>query len=167
MKFFKISLALQMAIGTLLGILCGLIFGDFCKVFDPYGKAYIMVLKITAVPYLIGAIIHGVGQLNSSQAKLILKKGIIFIGIALFINISMIYLTYYVFPLPKAAPLVGYVSGNITPINFADLLIPENIFYDLSNNIIPSIAIFSLLIGMSLMFLKEKQTLHWNIRMQK
>lgn len=159
MKFFKISLTLQMAIATVLGILCGLTFGDFCKVLAPYGQAYIMILKITAVPYLIGAIIHGVGQLSPSQAKMILKKGILFIGIALTINICMIYLTYYVFPLPKTAPLVGYVAGNVPSINFAELLIPENIFYDLSNNIIPSIVIFSLLTGISLMYLKEKSTL--------
>jgi Na+/H+-dicarboxylate symporter len=127
-------------------------------VFEPYGQAYIMILKITAVPYLIGAIIHGVGQLSPSQAKLILKKGVLFIGIALFINISMIYLTYSAFPLPKTAPLVGYVAGNVASINFAELLIPENIFYDLSNNIIPSVVIFSLLTGISLMYLKEKQT---------
>ena len=158
MKFFRISLAFQMAIATILGILCGLIFGDWCQVFAPYGQAYIMILKITAVPYLIGAIIHGVGQLAPSQARMILKKGILFIAIALSINISMIYLTYYVFPLPQTAPLVGYIAGNIPSINFAELLIPENIFYDLSNNIIPSIVIFSLLTGISLMYLKEKQT---------
>jgi Na+/H+-dicarboxylate symporter len=164
MKFFKISLALQMAIATILGILCGLIFGDLCDVFAPYGKAYIMILKITAVPYLIGAIIHGVGQLSPSQAKEILKKGIVFIGIVLVINISMIYLTYYLFPLPKTAPLVGYVAGNVPSINFAELLIPENIFYALSNNIIPAIVIFSLLTGISLMYLKEKSTLMFSLQ---
>ncbi len=148
-----------MAIATLLGLLVGLVFGDLCNVFAPYGQAYIMILKITAVPYLIGAIIHGVGQLSPSQAKMILKRGIIFIGIVLFINIMMIYLTYYVFPLPKTAPLIGYVAGNVPSINFAELLIPENIFYALSNNIIPSIVIFSLLTGISLMYLKEKATL--------
>lgn len=158
------SLALQMALATILGILCGLIFGDVCDVFAPYGKAYIMILKITAVPYLIGAIIHGVGQLSPSQAKEILKKGTVFIGIVLFINISMIYLTYYLFPLPKTAPLVGYVAGNIPSINFAELLIPENIFYALSNNIIPSIVIFSLLTGISLMYLKEKSTLMFSLQ---
>ncbi|MBX9922563.1 MAG: cation:dicarboxylase symporter family transporter [Rhabdochlamydiaceae bacterium] len=156
MKFFRISLALQMAIATVLGILCGLIFGDLCEALAPYGKAYIMILKVTAVPYLIGAIIHGVGQLSSSQAKMILKKGILFIGITLAINISMIYLTYYVYPQPKTAPLVGYIAGNVPSIQFSELLIPENIFYDLANNIIPSIVIFSLLIGIALMYLKEK-----------
>ena len=66
------SLTLQMAIATVLGILCGLFFGDLCDIFSPYASAYIMLLKITAVPYLIGAIIHGVGQLSSYQAKQIL-----------------------------------------------------------------------------------------------
>jgi Na+/H+-dicarboxylate symporter/ABC-type amino acid transport substrate-binding protein len=158
MKFFRISLAFQMAIATLLGLLCGLIFGDLCEGLAPYGKAYIMILKITAVPYLIGAIIHGVGLLSPSQAKLILKKGILFIGIAIGINICMIYATYFLFPLPQTAPLVGYVAGNVPAIDFAALLIPENIFYDLSNNIIPSVVIFSVLTGISLMYLKEKQT---------
>lgn len=159
MKFFKISLAFQMAIATILGLLCGLVFGDFCEVLAPYGQAYIMILKVTAVPYLIGAIIHGVGLLSASQAKMILKKGILFIGITFTINICMIYSAYFLFPLPQTSPLVGYVAGNIPPINFAELLIPENIFYDLSNNIIPSVVIFSLLTGISLMYLKEKQTL--------
>jgi Na+/H+-dicarboxylate symporter len=159
MRFFKISLAFQMAIATVLGILCGLFFGDYCQVFAPYTSAYIMLLKITAVPYLIGAIMHGVGQLSITQAKMILKKGIMFIGLAWLINITMIYLTYFAFPVPKTTQLGGYVSGNIPPINFAELLIPDNIFNDLTNNIIPAIVIFSLLIGIALMHLKEKTTI--------
>ncbi len=158
MSFFKISLALQMAIATCLGILCGLFFGDLCDVLAPYAAAYIMMLKITAVPYLIGALMHGVGLLTVSQAKLILKKGIMFIGLAWFVNIAMIYLVYFTFPQPQAPQLGGYVAGNIPPINFAELLIPDNIFYDLSNNVIPAIVIFSLLIGIALMHLKEKST---------
>ena len=68
-----------MAIATFLGILCGLFFGDLCSIFAPLGQAYIMLLKATAIPYLIVAIIHGIGQLSSFQAKQILKKGIFFI----------------------------------------------------------------------------------------
>ncbi|MBS0627349.1 MAG: cation:dicarboxylase symporter family transporter, partial [Verrucomicrobia bacterium] len=81
MRIFKTSLALQMAIATLLGLMCGLILGDLCEAFTPYAQAYIMILKITAIPYLMGAIIHGVGQLSVSQSKMILRKGIIFLGL--------------------------------------------------------------------------------------
>lgn len=41
-------------------------------------------------------------------------------------------------------------------MNFADLLIPDNIFYDLANNVVPAVVIFSLLIGIALMYLKDK-----------
>jgi Na+/H+-dicarboxylate symporter/ABC-type amino acid transport substrate-binding protein len=159
MRLFKISLTFQMAIATVLGILVGLFFGDLCDVFAPYSSAYIMLLKVTAVPYLIGAIIHGVGQLSVYQAKQILKRGLIFISVAWAINILMVYGITYLFPRSKSTQLGGYVSGEIPQLNFAELLIPENIFYALSNNIVPAIVIFSLLIGMALMFLKEKDVL--------
>ncbi len=159
MSLFKMSLTLQMAIATVLGILCGLFFGDLCNVFSPYASAYVMLLKVTAVPYLIGAIIHGVGQLSSYQAKQILKRGLIFISMAWAINILMIYGITYLFPHPKSTQLGGYVTGEVPQLNFADLLIPDNIFYDLANNIVPAIVIFSLLIGIALMFLKEKDVM--------
>ncbi len=148
-----------MAIATVLGILFGLFFGDLCEVFAPYSAAYIMVLKVTAVPYLIGAIIHGIGQLSAYQAKQILKRGIAFISLAWLINILMIYAIAYLFPHPKSTQLGGYVSGDVPQLNFAELLIPENIFYALTNNIIPAIVIFSLLVGIALMFLKEKEVM--------
>ncbi len=159
MGLFKLSLTLQMAIATALGVLCGFFFGDLCEVFNTWASAYIMLLKVTAIPYLIAAIIHGVGQLSLNQAKLIMKRGTFFIGLAWSINICIIYLINYVFPRSESTQVSGYVSTETPHLNFAELLIPDNIFYDLSNNIIPAIVIFSLLIGIALMYLKEKQTL--------
>ena len=157
MRLFRMSLALQMGIGTFLGIFCGLFFGDLCNIFSPYASAYIMLLKITAVPYLIVAIIHGVGQLSVFQAKMILKRGVLFISLAWCVNILMVYGIRYLFPLPKTSQMGGYVSTETPQLNFAQLLIPDNIFYDLSHNIVPAIVIFSLLIGIALMHLKENQ----------
>ncbi len=157
MRLFRMSLALQMGIATFLGIFCGLFFGDLCNIFSPYASAYIMLLKITAVPYLIVAIIHGVGQLSVFQAKMILKRGVLFISLAWCVNILMVYGIRYLFPLPKTSQMGGYVSTETPQLNFAQLLIPDNIFYDLSHNIVPAIVIFSLLIGIALMHLKENQ----------
>ena len=130
-----------------------------CSVFAPWADAYIMILKVTAIPYLIVAIVHGVGLLKSSQAKQILKKGLIFIGLAILINISIIYLIKWVFPKPHGASLTGHVLKDVPALNFAELLIPDNVFYDLSNNIVPAVVVFSLLIGISLMSLADKQTI--------
>lgn len=160
MALLKMSLSLQMAIATVLGILCGLFFGDLCAVFSPWASAYIMLLKVTAIPYLIGAIMLGVGKLTHSQAKDILKKGVVFIGIAWVLNIIGIYLIAYSFPQVKGVQHASYISTSHPPsLNFAEILIPENIFYSLANNIIPAVVVFSLLIGIALMHLKEKQSM--------
>jgi len=162
MRLFKMSLTFQMAIATVLGILVGLFLGDICEFFSPWASAYIMILKITAVPYLIVAIMHGVGQLGISQGKNILKKGIFFICLAWAINLAVIYLINGTFPQGKSTSLGGYVSTEPSNLNFAELLIPDNIFYDLSTNIVPAVVIFSLLIGIALMHIKEKQTImYW------
>lgn len=153
------SLALQMAIATLLGVLSGLFFGELCQIFAPWGNAYIMLLKVTTIPYLFVAIIQGIGQLSSGQAKQILKKGVFFIGLAWAINITMIYLTVFLFPASKGLGTNSYISNEPTSINFAELLIPENIFYALSNNIVPAVVIFSLLLGIAMMHLREKQAM--------
>lgn len=148
-----------MAIATLLGILTGLFFGDLCDIFAPYANAYIMILKVTAVPYLIFTIVHGIGQLQKEQAKLILKRGFLFIALALAINIGMIYFVYFLFPSTPGAKPTGYISLEPPHLNFAELLIPENIFYALSNNIIPAIVVFSLIFGIALMLLKSERVL--------
>lgn len=159
MRLFKISLAFQMAIATVFGILFGLFLGDLCDVFASYASAYIKLLKVTAIPYLIVAIIHGVGQLSSSQGKLIVKRGIFFISLAWSINILMIYTVSNLFPRSSGSQLSGYISSDTPHLNFAELLIPDNIFYDLTNNIVPAIVIFSLLIGIALIHLKEKEVI--------
>ena len=57
---FRLSLTIQMIIATLLGIFIGLFLGELCHVFSPWENAYIMILKITTIPYLICAVMHGV-----------------------------------------------------------------------------------------------------------
>jgi proton glutamate symport protein len=157
MNLFRSSLALQMAIATLLGIFVGLFFGELCSGLKGWANAYIMILKVTAVPYLIVAIMHGLGLMNHEQGKQILKKGFLFVILAWIINILTIYVMAFLFPLAKGARQASFVSVKTTSINFAELLIPDNIFYDLANNIIPAVVVFSLFIGLSLMHIKEKK----------
>ena len=158
MNQLRLSFPLQMALGTLLGVALGLFLGERCASLAPFASAYVKILKMTAIPYLIVAIIQGVALLNRAQGIQILKKGSFFIALALLINIGMIYIINWSFPIPEGTYQTGYVRNEVTPLDLSTILIPENIFYDLSNNIIPAIVVFSLLIGISLMYLGDKQT---------
>lgn len=155
--FFKSSLSFQMLIAAMLGIILGLFLGDLCSVFAPWENAYIMILKVTTVPYLICAVMHGIGRLGYSTAKTILRKGLIFISCMWAINIISIYLTVYLFPKSEGMTVSSYSNIKPSTINFAELLIPDNIFSALSNNLIPAVVVFGLLIGIALMHIKEKQ----------
>jgi proton glutamate symport protein len=157
MNFFRYSLGIQMVIATFLGVFCGIFLGDLCSVFSPWCTAYIMILKVTTIPYLICAIIHGVGRLASGTAKEILQKGIFFIGGAWAINIAMIYFTVFLFPQTDGVPYASYNPTPSAPINFAAILIPENIFSALSNNIVPAVVVFGILLGIALMHIKDKK----------
>lgn len=158
MRIPRLSFPLQMALGMFLGIFVGLFFGEKTSCLGAWAQAYIMIVKITALPYLIVAIIHGIGLLNESQAWQILKKGSFFISIVLIINISIIYLITWTLPASATGSPQGFVGREIPVLNIAKLLIPENVFYSMANNVVPSIVIFSLLVGIALMQLLDKHT---------
>src|SRR5262249_27456428 len=105
---------------------------------------------------LFCAIILGVGQLHTSQALQILKKGLFFIALAWVINIGMIYCGVFLFSSKGGSSTVNYIANLPISLNFSELLIPENIFYSLSNNVVPAIVIFCLVLGISLMHIREK-----------
>ena len=146
-----------MLIAALAGIFLGIFLGDLCAVFAPWENAYIMILKITTIPYLICAVMHGIGRLDLQTAKNILKKGVIFISCMWAINIIMIYLTVFLFPKSKGITYSSYSETRPASINFAELLIPDNIFTALSHNMIPAVVVFGLLVGISLMHIRDKQ----------
>jgi Na+/H+-dicarboxylate symporter/ABC-type amino acid transport substrate-binding protein len=148
-----------MFIATFLGIGLGILLGDICNIFAPLAKSYVMILKITAVPYLIVAIMRGVGQLLPDQSLNILKKGILVVAGVWIINIMMIFLTSSAFPKASGSRISSYNPKEPHKIDFAELLIPENIFSDLANNIVPSIVVFSLILGIALMHSSSKSSI--------
>jgi len=158
LALFRSSLTLQMILATFLGIFVGLFLGDMCHVFAPWENAYIMILKITTIPYLICAVIHGIGRLATGAAKQILQKGLLFITGIWIINIGIIYMTVHLFPQSQGAVHASYSTLAPSTVNFAALLIPDNIFYALSNNMVPAVVMFGLMLGIALMHLREKQT---------
>lgn len=38
--------------GLIFGVLCGLVFGDYCDYLDVFGQAYVGLLQVTVLPYL-------------------------------------------------------------------------------------------------------------------
>ena len=59
----------RIAAGLLLGILCGLLFGEYCAPLQIIGKAYVGLLQMTVLPYLVFSLTAKMGRLDLNQAK--------------------------------------------------------------------------------------------------
>ena len=54
-KIKTIGLAGWLIIGAILGIAAGVFFGDYCKVLNPIGVGYVMLLQAPIYPLLVSA----------------------------------------------------------------------------------------------------------------
>jgi ABC-type amino acid transport substrate-binding protein len=81
----KFSLSTQIMIGMGLGFGAGIFFGEYCAFLQIIGNAFIKLLQITILPYIIVSMILGIGGLTADQAKLMVKKaGILMLLFILF-----------------------------------------------------------------------------------
>ncbi len=155
----KLSPFKRVIFALILGITSGLFFGEVMGYLEILGTAYIRLLQMTVLPYVLVSIIGGLGRLDSQMASSIGIKAIkVILTIWLAVMITLILL-------PMAYPnweTSGFFSTSLlaetSSFNFIDLYIPSNIFASLANTIVPAVVLFSLLMGISLISVKNKET---------
>lgn len=160
-KFFSnLSPFQRVVIALILGIFTGIFVGEPAGNLEILGNAYIRLLQMTVLPYVVVSIIGGLGVLDAEMAKSIgirAVKVILSMWLAVMLTLLLLPLAY---PNWEAA---GFFSTSLVAepvhLNFLDLYIPSNIFKSLSNTVVPAVVLFSLLMGIALITVKEKTTL--------
>lgn len=154
-----LSLALKVFLSILLGIVIGLVFGPGASFLKPIGDGYVMLMEAAVLPYIASSLIHGVGSLHKEEAKKILRRCSYFLLILWGIAFVFIYAVALLMPNPPVTIYNAEAQTRILSENFFTYLIPKNPFYDLTNNIVPAIAVFGLIVGISLIFIPQKKEL--------
>jgi Na+/H+-dicarboxylate symporter/ABC-type amino acid transport substrate-binding protein len=155
-----VSLATQVLIGVGAGIVAGIFFGEKVAFLKLPGDAFIQLLQMTVLPYVMTSLIVGLGGLSYQQAAALAGKcGLVLLllwGIGLLAVLAM----------PLAFPnwqTASFFSASLIqqtpPFNFLSLYIPANPFYSLSNNIVPAVVVFSVALGVALIGIGDKGTL--------
>lgn len=160
-KFYNnISPFKRVILALILGISTGLIFGEVMGSLEILGTVYIRLLQMTVLPYVLVSIIGGLGRLDSHMAGRIGLKAvrvILMIWLAVMLTLVLLPLAY---PDWETA---GFFSSSLVAetiaFNFVDLYIPANIFSSLANTIVPAVVLFSLLMGVALISVKNKAIL--------
>ena len=73
---FRLSIGTQVLLALVLGLAMGLFFGEHVAFLKDIGKAFILLLQMTVLPYITLSLITGLGQLTYQEVKaLFLKAG--------------------------------------------------------------------------------------------
>ena len=125
-------------IGFGLGIACGLFFGEMAAVFEPIGRAYIRLLQMAVIPYIMVSLVAGLGRLTPSQASRIAVWGGAVLLIILASGMVIVLAAPLAYPDWEAA---SYFSSSLLStaesVDFVSLYISANPFNSLANTVVP------------------------------
>ena len=150
----------QVIIGLCLGIFFGLFFGEDIIVIDNIGKAYIRLLQMSVLPYIVASLISSIGRLSTERAARIGKAG----GLLILILWSIGMLTVVMLPLayPDWQASTFFSTSIVAEGKTFDpvaLYLPANVFSSLANTVVPAVVVFSIVFGIALITVKEKSSL--------
>ncbi len=156
----KFSLGYQVLAAIILALLVGVWLGPNTKYLNPFAETFALSLRMFAIPYILFSVLHGLGSLTPKVAKQLAKKGIVILGVLWALIYALIYLLSLLIPAPLMSPVQ---LDTLAPVSVSQqllgYLVPQNLFYDVTNNAAPSIATFAVLGGIAIMHLSDKEPL--------
>jgi len=154
------SLSSKILIGLVSGIVLGLFFGEYVSSLSVIGDAFIGLLQMTVLPYIMLSLMVNIGRLSVDKGMKMIKNGAIVLSLLLFTGVILVLLLPIVFPEWISASFYA-TSFTSSPkeIDFLKLFIPSNPFSALSDNTVPSVVLFSILVGMGLIHVPGKEKL--------
>jgi Na+/H+-dicarboxylate symporter/ABC-type amino acid transport substrate-binding protein len=154
-----ISLSTQILIGLTLGLLVGLFLGEKASVLAIVGKAYIGLIQMSILPYMVVSLMLGIGSLNYEKAaKLAITGGIVLVA-SWFVAFSIVFLMPLAFPSIEAGSFFSTSLVEVADVDFIDLYIPVNPFSSMARTVVPAAAVFSVAFGIALIGVENKQSL--------
>ena len=156
----RLSLSTQVVLGLVLGLGVGVCVGDKATWLQGMGKAFILLLQMTVLPYITLSLITGLGRLRYQDVKMLaLKVGALLLGswVLAFATILLMPLAF-----PPWEDASFFSTSLVEPpveMPWLTLFIPSNPFNALANNLIPAVVLFSIAVGVALIGMEEKHGL--------
>ena len=156
----KMSMSTLVLLSFAAGIAFGLFFGDTLAWMSIIGDAFIKLLQMTIVPYVVVSLISSLGNLTYEQARSLgVKVGKLMLIIWSF-GLVIMYSIKYIFPEWAAGEFFSLTAlEDPHSVNILDLYIPSNPFFSLTNNYIPAIVLFCIFTGIALISIDDKDSL--------
>jgi Na+/H+-dicarboxylate symporter len=144
--------------GLLAGILVGLFFGESCGVIEPFAGAFVDLLQMTVLPYLVLTLVVNVGKQPANKAWLLAKYGLTVLAALTLLTLFSLLVIPLMLPTWETGSFFSSQTLEPSPsLNLLKQYIPSNIFRSLSENVVPGVVIFCLAVGVAMIGMSEKQ----------
>jgi Na+/H+-dicarboxylate symporter/ABC-type amino acid transport substrate-binding protein len=153
-----IPMPIWVVVGAIGGIVAGVVLGERTSFLQPVGSAYAMMLRIAVYPYLLCALIYGIGRLTPAMAAKLFHAGWGVYAFLWCVTLGSIWLLGAVIP-PTPPPILLTPATANVGANLLDRLIPANLFDALSHDYVPAIAVFAIVYGIALQKIERKSAL--------
>ena len=160
-SFFKIKFPLTLSnkilLGLFLGGLTGLFLGEYAYPFDYAGQAFIGLLQMTVLPYIVFSLIENIGRLSLDTGRKLITIGIKVLVVLIGFGLLNLFVLQFAFPEWESSSF--FSPAFVEPherLDFLSLYIPSNPFYSLSASKVPAIVLFSIIVGLGLMKVPNK-----------
>ncbi len=148
------TLLSKVILGGLLGILAGLIFGEYATTLSPIGIIYIRLMEAAVYPYIISSLLIGLGRLTPNLSFKLFTYGWKSYLLLLFVAYVVLFI------LSDAIPYASTVThAPFDTEKLLALLIPANLFEALSLNYVPAVILFCVLFGIAIQRVDKKERL--------
>ncbi len=145
------SLSMMILLGLVTGIAAGLFFGEFCARLDIVGRAFIGLLRMTVLPYIIVSLIANLGRLSLPQSRRLAVVGGAVLLILWLIALISIVLLPQSLPQWKAGSFFSSTLAQPAPtVDLVDIFIPSNVFAALSHGQVPAVVLLCMFTGLAL-----------------
>lgn len=160
---FKLFRQLSLSSIILIFMALGLVAGFYSN--QPFygtqiiAEAFVTLLQMAALPYISLSLISGIGGLQPAQGITLLRKGLLILFPLLALTLLFVLSAPAAFPdWPNASFYSANTVKPVEHINLVGLFIPANPFNAYANTLIPSVVLFSILVGVGLISVKNNQS---------
>jgi len=153
MRFLdKIPQSAKIVTALIMGLMVGSYANTVISPVDNLANAFVLLLQMTALPYIALSLIVGIGGLTVGGAKSALKPFLLSLVALIAIVTIFIFLSTMSFPNWENA---DFYSANtvktVAEFDLVGLFIPSNPFSAFASGVIPSVVLFSIFLGVGLM----------------
>jgi proton glutamate symport protein len=154
------SLSARVLLGLGLGVLTGIFFGEKVAFLAGVGRAFVVLLQMTVLPYVVVALVHSLGRLRPTEARSLTRNVGIFLLLIWGVTLGVVVAFPVVFPRWESASFFSTSLVQAAPrFDPVALYLPSNPFASLANGVVPAVVVFSVAVGLALMATKQKGAL--------